>query len=82
MKLDRISCDSQTKVATVNLFVEAGGYGALSVTLAEAVDENIDEFLSTMKELTSTPLHEYSNVWKFLPQEVQDLNSFAQKSII
>ena len=51
------SCDSKTKTATLNLFVESGGYGAISVTLTEVVDENIDEFLSTMQDLTSLPLH-------------------------
>ena len=72
-KLDRVSCDSKTQTVALNLFVEAGGYGALSATLAEAIDENIDEFLAKMNELSSVPLHEYSNVWTFLPQEVQDL---------
>ena len=35
-----------------------------------------------MSELTSTPLSEYSNVWKFLPQEVQDLEVDATKGTI
>ena len=56
MKLDGISCDSQTKTATLNLFVEAGGYGALSVTLAEAVDENIDGFLMPMANFLAFPM--------------------------
>ena len=82
VKLDGISCDSQTKTATINLFVESGGYGAISVTLAEAVDENIEEFLSTMQDLTSLQLHDYSNVWTFLPQEVQDLKPVSYKGFI
>ena len=82
IRLDGISCDSQTKTATLNLFVESAGYGAISVTLAEAVDENIEEFLSIMQDLTSIPLHDYRNTWTFLPQEVQDLKSFTNRSII
>jgi hypothetical protein len=35
-----------------------------------------------MSELTSIPLSEYSNVWKFLPQEVQDLEVAATKGTI
>ena len=35
-----------------------------------------------MSELTSIPLSEYSNVWKFLPQEVQDLEVDATKGTI
>ena len=81
-QLDGISCDSRTKTATLNLFVEAGGYGALSVTLEEAIDENIDEFLATMNELSSMPLHNYSNVWKFLPQEVQDFDLVTNEGTI
>ena len=35
-----------------------------------------------MSDLTSIPLSEYSNVWKFLPQEVQDLEVAATKGTI
>ena len=43
---------------------------------------NFEEFLAKMSELTSIPLSEYSNVWKFLPQEVQDLEVAATKGTI
>ena len=35
-----------------------------------------------MSELTSIPLSEYSNVWKFLPQEVQELKVDGKKGTI
>ena len=41
LELDGILCDADTQTATVNIFVEAGGYGAISLTMAEALDENI-----------------------------------------
>ena len=78
VELDDVVCDSNTQIATVNLFIESGGYGAISVTLEEALDESINEFLETMSQLTSTPLSEYSNVWKFLPQEVQELKATSK----
>ena len=43
---------------------------------------NFEEFLAKMSELTSIPLSEYSNVWKFLPQEVQDLEVDGKKGTI
>jgi hypothetical protein len=42
LELDGILCDADTQTATVNIFVEAGGYGAISLTMTEALDENIE----------------------------------------
>lgn len=44
LELDGILCDADTQTATVNIFVEAGGYGAISLTMAEALDENIEGY--------------------------------------
>ena len=76
-----IFCDTDTQTAIFGLYVEAGGYGAISATLSDALDENIEDFLLTMNELSSVPLKDYSNVWTFLPQEVQYLNDSFYKGM-
>jgi iron(II)-dependent oxidoreductase len=49
--------------------IEAKGYGAILETSA-APDQKVAALISTMKELTATPLASYSHEWKVLPQQI------------
>jgi formylglycine-generating enzyme required for sulfatase activity len=49
--------------------IEAKGYGAILATRA-APDQKVQTLMSTMKELTTTPLAAYSHEWKVLPQQI------------
>ncbi len=49
--------------------VEAKGYGAILAT-SSAPDQKLVALMSKMKELTATPLAEYSHEWKVLPQQI------------
>jgi formylglycine-generating enzyme required for sulfatase activity len=49
--------------------IEAKGYGAILATSA-APDQKMVALMSTMKELTATPLANYSHEWKVLPQQI------------
>ena len=49
--------------------IEAKGYAAILATSA-APDQKTVALMSTMKELTATPLANYSHEWKFLPQQI------------
>jgi gamma-glutamyl hercynylcysteine S-oxide synthase len=49
--------------------MEAKGYGAILAT-STAPDQKIVALISTMKELTATPLASYSREWKVLPQQI------------
>jgi hypothetical protein len=75
-EIENVICDDTNKdtpTAIVSISVEAEGYGAVLVTSAE-VDNDFERFLETMSNLTITPLLDLSNEWKFLTQEMQDLN--------
>jgi iron(II)-dependent oxidoreductase len=49
--------------------IEAKGYGAILAT-ATGPDQKVVALMSTMKELTATPLANYSHEWKVLPQQI------------
>jgi len=49
--------------------IEAKGYGAILATNS-APDQKAAALMSKMKELTATPLADYSNEWKVLPQQI------------
>ncbi|MFZ0759334.1 MAG: formylglycine-generating enzyme family protein [Candidatus Sulfotelmatobacter sp.] len=49
--------------------IEAKGYGAILATNT-APDQKIQALMSRMKELTATPLADYSHEWKVLPQQI------------
>src|SRR5208282_2336716 len=49
--------------------IEAKGYGAVLATNT-AVDQKAVALMSKMKELTATPLVNYSHEWKVLPQQI------------
>lgn len=49
--------------------VEAKGYGAVLVTNTPP-DQKIVSLMSTMKNLTATPLSDHSHEWKVLPQQI------------
>jgi formylglycine-generating enzyme required for sulfatase activity len=49
--------------------IEAKGYAAILATSA-APDQKTVALMSTMKELTATPLANYSHEWKVLPQQI------------
>ena len=68
VKLENVRYD-QFAHALISLHVEVGGFGAIMASV-----ENVDEtFLSTMAELTSTPLRDFSSDWVYLPQEIKNL---------
>jgi iron(II)-dependent oxidoreductase len=52
--------------------IEAHGYGAILATnsATNAPDASLQSLLSKMKQMTSTPLASYSHEWKFLPQQM------------
>jgi iron(II)-dependent oxidoreductase len=54
--------------------IEAKGYGAVLSTNVlssnNAPEQKIQGLMSKMKELTATPLANYSNEWKVLPQQI------------
>jgi formylglycine-generating enzyme required for sulfatase activity len=49
--------------------IEAKGYGAILAT-DTAPDQKLLALMSKMKELTATPLANYSHEWKALPQQI------------
>ena len=49
--------------------IEAKGYGAVLATNS-APDQKAVALMSKMKELTATPLADYSHEWKVLPQQI------------
>ena len=49
--------------------IEAKGYGAVLATNS-APDQKAAALMSQMKELTATPLADYSHEWKVLPQQI------------
>jgi formylglycine-generating enzyme required for sulfatase activity len=49
--------------------IEAKGYGAILATNS-APDQKVVALISKMKELTATPLADYSHEWKVLPQQI------------
>jgi iron(II)-dependent oxidoreductase len=49
--------------------IEAKGYGAVLATSA-APDQKMQALMSKMKELTATPLSNYSHEWKVVPQKI------------
>jgi formylglycine-generating enzyme required for sulfatase activity len=58
--------------------IEAKGYGAVLSTSA-APEQKIQALMSRMKELTATPLANYSHEWKVLPQQIVPI--VASKSV-
>ena len=54
--------------------MEAHGYGALLATASET-DAQIAKLMSTMKEMTATPLSSYSQEWKPLPQQLVEIEN-------
>jgi iron(II)-dependent oxidoreductase len=49
--------------------IEAKGYGAVLATKT-APDQKVLDLMSKMKELTATPLANFSHEWKILPQQI------------
>ena len=49
--------------------IEPKGYGAILAT-STASDQKLVALMSKMKELTATPLANYSHEWKVLPQQI------------
>jgi gamma-glutamyl hercynylcysteine S-oxide synthase len=49
--------------------IEARGYGAILATAA-APDQKLLAVMSKMKEMTATPLANYSHEWKVVPQQI------------
>ena len=49
--------------------IEAHGYGALLAT-SSAPDAGIQKLMSTMKNISATPLSTYSHEWKVVPQQI------------
>jgi gamma-glutamyl hercynylcysteine S-oxide synthase len=58
--------------------IEAKGYGAVLST-STAPEQKIQALMSRMKELTATPLANYSHEWKVLPQQIVPI--VASKSV-
>ena len=76
--IEDVKINSKTGLNEVILHIEAGGYGAILLTLGELTEVD-DEFLNTMLQMTSTPLGNYSKEWKFLPQEMEALDQQPSK---
>ena len=76
--LENVKMNSKTGLNEVLLNIEAGGYGAILLTLGELTEVD-DEFLNNMLQMTSTPLGNYSKEWKFLPQEMENLEQHPSK---
>ena len=67
------SCGSEKNMQIKNFVMEGGGYGAFLISTVDPNgDTSLMNFLSTMKELTSTPLNSFSNVWKVTKQTILD----------
>jgi iron(II)-dependent oxidoreductase len=54
--------------------IEAKGYGAILATNA-APNQKVLALMSRMKELTATPLANYSHEWKVLPQQIVSIQA-------
>ena len=54
--------------------IEEHGYGALLAS-PSALSPQIERLMSTMKQMTATPLASYSHQWKFLPQHIVPIPS-------
>jgi iron(II)-dependent oxidoreductase len=61
--------------ATVLAFaIEGKGYGAI-LAAASSPDQKLSALMSKMKELTATPLSDYSHEWKVVPQQIVPIPS-------
>jgi gamma-glutamyl hercynylcysteine S-oxide synthase len=49
--------------------IEAKGYGAILAT-STSPNQNVQALMSKMKELTATPLSNYTHEWKVVPQQI------------
>ena len=49
--------------------LEGHGFGALLAS-SKAPDEKVQKLMTTMRQMTSTPLASYSHQWKVLPQQM------------
>jgi iron(II)-dependent oxidoreductase len=55
--------------AALSFNIEAHGYGALLASRT-APESNIPSLMAKMKDLTATPLANYSHEWKVVPQQI------------
>jgi gamma-glutamyl hercynylcysteine S-oxide synthase len=58
--------------AVLSFPIEAHGFAAILCTRAEP-DSNVQKLLARMKTLTASPLSNYSNEWKTLPQKIVEI---------
>ncbi len=65
--------------AVLSFPLEAHGYGAILATHGEP-ESHIGQLLSTMKQITSSPLSSFSDEWKTLPQNLVDIAATAAPS--
>lgn len=71
-----ISGDVSTRVSFA---IEPHGYGCLFET-AEALSEDMQTLLDTMRSMTAKPLASYDNVWKYLLQKMLEIPATALAS--
>lgn len=69
------------KNGTIQVEIEAGGYGAIVLVDWIGIFNNLQDFLDEMATLTSKRLDEFSQEWTFLPQEMKDLNMKFETSL-
>jgi iron(II)-dependent oxidoreductase len=60
---------NQAGRAVLSFNIEAHGYGALLASRT-APQSNIQSLMTKMKDLTATPLANYSHEWKVVPQQI------------
>jgi len=63
----------QGSVATLSFQMEADGYGALLATQDDSATPGLRKLLAEMRDLSRTPLSNFSHEWKFLPQRILEV---------
>ena len=63
----------------LNFAIEAHGYGAVLAT-ASAPEASLQKLLAEMKQLSAQPLSSYSAEWKFLPQQMVQIEKTKSSS--
>ncbi len=71
------------KWATIDIPLEANGYGAVLQVDDTAISAALSKDIRTLQSLAATPLHSLSNDWKFLPQTLVDIaHSMGDQSVL
>ena len=62
----------QEKNDVLSFTIEASGFGAILAT-PNKLNNDMQNLMANMKEMSATPLSHFSNEWKFLPQTLVDI---------